>query len=78
MACGSTAGKEVSKMAGKKVHRPGQIADTSGQYGVVGPRGGDKGREVTVTRGEPFPPTPEPGQGFVINDKTRHSPKKEK
>jgi hypothetical protein len=59
-------------MGTSKVHKPGEKADTSGQYGVVGPRGGKTDREVTVTRGEPFPPTQKPGQGFVINDKTKH------
>ena len=60
----------------KQIHRPGEIADTSGQYERVGSRGGRKGTEVTVTKGEPFPPTPEPGQGYILNDTTKHSPKK--
>lgn len=36
--------------------KPGQAAPRSGQYAVVGPRGGNTGREVTVTKGEPMPP----------------------
>jgi hypothetical protein len=60
----------------KQIHRPGEIAGTSGQYELVGPRGGRRGLEVTVTKGEPFPPTPEPGLGYILNDKTKHSPKK--
>ena len=56
----------------KPLHKPGQIAEESGQYPVVGPRGGDQNREVTVVEGEPFPPTPKPGMGFGPPDKTKH------
>jgi hypothetical protein len=52
--------------------KPGQKAPESGQYAVVGPRGGNTGTEVTVTKGEPLPPTPRPGQYFVLVDKTKH------
>ncbi|MCJ7632767.1 hypothetical protein MUP77_10310 [Candidatus Bathyarchaeota archaeon] len=55
-----------------KINKPGQIADKSGQYGVVDKNGKKTGLEVTVTKGEPFPPTPKPNQGFVLNDKTKH------
>lgn len=65
-------------MSDKNVHKPGEKADTSGQYGIVGPKGGKTGEERTVVRGEPFPPTPKPKQGYVINDRTKHSPKKGK
>ena len=59
--------------------KPGQIADESGQYEMVGPRGGDAGgMERTVTRGEPFPPTPKPGQKYRIVDKTNTSGRKRK
>ena len=37
--------------------KPGQKAPASGQYGVVGPRGGKLKKEVTVVKGEPLPPT---------------------
>jgi hypothetical protein len=30
------------------------------------------GTEVTVTKGETLPPTPKPGQGFILVDKTKH------
>jgi len=56
----------------KKTFKPGQTADRSGQYGIVGPRGSDTGKERTVTKGEPFPPTPKPGQKYVLNDPTKH------
>lgn len=55
-----------------KIHKPGEIAPESGQYPIVGPRGGEIGPERTVTQGEPFPPTPKPGQGYGKPDLTRH------
>ncbi len=55
-----------------KTHKPGTISNKSGQYGIVGPRGGNTGKERTVVKGEPFPPTPKPGQKYVMNDKTKH------
>ncbi len=51
--------------------KPGETARASGQYQEVGPRGG-KGREVTVTRGEPLPPTTKPGSTYVIVDRTKN------
>jgi len=65
-------------MPKQKTQKPGQIVPVSGQYGIVGPRGGQTGKEVTVVKGEPFPPTPESGQGFTLVDKTIHGPKKGK
>jgi hypothetical protein len=53
-------------------HKPGEKAPASGQYPLVGPRGGDQGREVTVVKNEPFPPTPKPGRGYGTPDKTKH------
>lgn len=52
--------------------KPGQKAPRSGQYGIIGPRGGDTGKERTVTKGEPLPPTPKPGQGYKLNDPTKN------
>lgn len=51
---------------------PGTPAPASGQYKVVGPRGGDKGCEITSTKGKPLPPTQNPGDGYVLTDKTKH------
>ena len=51
--------------------KPGQIAPESGLYGIVGSRGGNTGVERTVVKGEPFPPTPEKGQSYVMNDPTK-------
>ena len=55
-----------------KTYRPGQKVPVSGQAEIVGNRGGRTGEERTVVRGEPFPPTPKPGQGYVIVDRTRN------
>lgn len=55
-----------------KTYKPGQQAPRSGQYGIVGPRGGDIGKERTVTKGEPLPPTPKKGQIYKLNDPTKH------
>lgn len=50
--------------------RPGQIAPQSGQYQQVGPRGG-RGKEVTVTKGDPFPPTPKKGVTYNLIDSVK-------
>lgn len=56
----------------KEILKSGQEASTSGQYEIVGPRGGRTGEERTVTKGEPLPPTPEKGMGYILVDKTKH------
>jgi hypothetical protein len=56
----------------KTIHKSGETADRSGQYEIVGPRGGRTGEERTIVKGETFPPTPEKGQGFVIADPTKN------
>lgn len=55
-----------------KVFRSGQTAEQSGQYEIIGRRGGRTGEERTVTEGEPLPPTPEAGQCYILVDKTKH------
>lgn len=69
----------VSRLADKietipmgKVFNPGQLAKISGQYEIIGPRGGETGEERTVTKGEPLPPTPEAGQHYILVDRTKH------
>ena len=52
--------------------KPGQKAPASGQYGVIGPRGGKLNKEVTVVKGEPMPPTQKPGQTYIMNDPTNN------
>jgi len=44
----------------------------SGQYRLVGPRGGNLGREITAIQDKPLPPTPKPRQKYVLVDKTKH------
>jgi hypothetical protein len=55
-----------------KTYKSGEKAPASGQYGIVGPRGGITGDERTVTKGEPLPPTPQRGQSYMINDRTKN------
>ena len=43
--------------------KPGEKAPASGQYVQRGPRGG-QGKEVTVVKDEPLPPTPRPGRSI--------------
>lgn len=50
--------------------KPGNKAPQSGQYEILGPRGG-RGPERTIVRGEPLPPTPQPGSSYVIVDRTK-------
>lgn len=59
-------------MTKSESYKSGEIAQKSGQYPVQGPRGGKTGEERTVTRGEPFPPTPKKGQTFGAPDLTKH------
>lgn len=55
-----------------KFFKPGQKAPRSGQYEIVGPRGGKTGVERTVVRGEPLPPSESKGQKFRVTDPTKH------
>ena len=56
-----------------KTYKPGQIAPASGQYEIIGPRGGRTGKERTVTKDEPLPPTPESGQQYIISDRSKNN-----
>ncbi len=47
--------------------KPGQAAPVSGEFGIQGPRGGITGQERTAIQGKPLPPTPKPGQVYVVN-----------
>ncbi len=58
-------------MSKKTGFRPGQIAPRSGQYREIDPQG-EKGREVTTTKGEPLPPTTEPGRTYTLVDPTKN------
>jgi hypothetical protein len=46
---------------------PGTPAPVSGEFEVIGPRGGDTGKEVTAIRGRPLPPPPKPGMTYRIH-----------
>ena len=59
-------------MSGKSGYKPGETASRSGQYEIIGPRGGRTGEERTVVKGEPFPPTPSPGETYRLVDPTKH------
>jgi hypothetical protein len=51
---------------------PGDKCPTSGQWAILEPDLTPTGVERTVTRGEPFPPTPKAGQRYRLVDATRH------
>lgn len=59
-------------MATKNIVRPGEHVKTSGQYVVIGPRGGVSKTEVTLVENKPAPPTPKPSSKFALVDKTKH------
>jgi hypothetical protein len=52
---------------------PGMRAPASGQYEIIGPRGGHTGVERTVVKGEPLPPTPNTGETYRIADRTKNN-----
>jgi hypothetical protein len=52
--------------------KPGSKAPASGQYVIVGPRGENTGKERTVVKGEPLPPTPKAGQRYIMNDPSKN------
>ena len=53
-------------------YKPGDKCRTSGQYALVSTSTGAKtGTLQTVVSGEPFPPTPEAEQGYVLVDATK-------
>ena len=56
-----------------KTLKPGEKSPFSGQVGIIGRRGGDTGKERTITKGERLPPTPKPGQSYVINDRSKNN-----
>lgn len=58
--------KKTSKPV-EVTYKPGEISPHSGQY-----KNEKTGYEVTVVKGEPFPPTPEKGQSYKLVDRTKH------
>lgn len=51
---------------------PGGNVPFSGQYEIRGPRGVSTGAERTMVQGTTAPPTPKPGQTFVLVDPTNN------
>ena len=56
---------------GVKRYSPGHIAEASGIY-----RNTTTKHEVTVVKGEPFPPTPAKGQFYTLVEAAKHESKK--
>lgn len=54
-----------------KPSKSGVKATMSGQYELVGPKGGRTGVERTVVANEPLPPTQVEGQQWILVDKTK-------
>lgn len=52
--------------------QPGSKAPASGQYEIVGPRGGQTGSERTAVKGKPLPPPPQAGQSYRLVDPTKN------
>jgi hypothetical protein len=50
-----------------KTLKPGTPTPQSGQY-----QNPKTGNEVTGVQGKPLPPTPRPGQGYILVDPTKH------
>ena len=58
-------------MAKRPPFKPGQKAPVSGQYPIIGPRGGNTGTERTIVKDKTMPPTPKSGQTYGKPDKTK-------
>lgn len=54
-----------------KALKPGHSVPISGQYALLGARGGKTGQEVTGVKGKTLPPTPKPGQSYRLADRTK-------
>ena len=65
------APKPNSRIFTKKKYKSGQRATVSGQYEIVRKDGTRTGKERTVVKGEPFPPTPGRGLAYVLVDRTK-------
>ena len=52
--------------------KPGQKSPFSGQVEIIGSKGKRTGRERTVVKGEPMPPTPKSGQRYRISDRSKN------
>lgn len=52
-------------MANTKTYQPGSVSPFSGEAEVIGPRGGDTKRQVTVEKGKRFPPAQKKGEVYT-------------
>lgn len=52
--------------------KPGQTVPRSGQYEIIGPRGGKTGEEITGVKGKTLPPTPKAKSTYKLVDATKH------
>ncbi|MBL8117633.1 MAG: hypothetical protein J0L63_08815 [Anaerolineae bacterium] len=59
-------------MAPKTIGKPGEKSPSSGQAVPVDNKGRVGGNEVTVVKDKPLPPTPKPGQHYVMVDPTKN------
>lgn len=55
-----------------KTYNPGDKAPISGQYEIVGPRGGKTNKEITSIKGKTLPPSPKKGQTYKPVDGTKN------
>ena len=62
--------RKSEKKEAAKTMKPGRGAPASGEYEIVGPRGGNAGHERTVVRGKPLPPLPKSGQSYTLRAKS--------
>lgn len=63
---------DVTTTENQQLYKPGEIVPQSGQYELINVDGSSEGREVTSTKGEHFPPTPEAGMHYKLADPTQH------
>lgn len=56
----------------KNLFKPGQHVPRSGQYEIIGPKGGKTGEEITGVKGKILPPTPKVGSSYKLVDPTKH------
>jgi hypothetical protein len=54
-----------------KKFKSGNKVLISGQYEIIGLKGGKTGEEITGVKGKILPPTPKKGQGYILVDKTK-------
>jgi len=56
----------------KTTFKLGEITKISGQYQIIGPRGGRAGGEITSVKNKPLPPTRKSGTTYKLVDPTKH------